>query len=210
LGDIYVNDAFGSCHRKAASIAGVAKFLPNCVGLLLEKEIEALDRIMKNPDKPMIAIIGGAKAETKASFIENISKVADFVIVSGLIAKEVQEQKIKFKHPEKIVSPTGDLAALDINDESIKIIQDKIMSAKTVLWNGPFGKFEDAEYEKGTLAIAQAIIDSKAYSVVGGGETVEFLNKKGIIDKFSHVSTGGGAMLAYLSGEKLPGLEVLK
>ena len=84
------------------------------------------------------------------------------------------------------------------------------MSAKTVLWNGPFGKFEDAEYEKGTLAIAQAIIDSKAYSVVGGGETVEFLNKKGIIDKFSHVSTGGGAMLAYLSGEKLPGLEVLK
>ena len=87
---------------------------------------------------------------------------------------------------------------------------EKIMLAKTVLWNGPFGKFEDKEYAKGTLAIAKAIIGSGAFSVVGGGETVEFLNKEGIIDKFSHVSTGGGAMLSYLSGEELPGLEALK
>jgi phosphoglycerate kinase len=113
------------------------------------------------------------------------------------------------KFPEKIIIPTGQLDALDINDESIKMFCEKIMSAKTVLWNGPFGKFEDKEYSKGSLAIAKAVVDSGAFSVVGGGETVEFISKQGMIDKFSHVSTGGGAMLAYLSGETLPGIEAL-
>jgi len=209
LGDIFVNDAFGTCHRNAASITGVAKFLPHCAGLLLEEEIKAMDKVLKNPEHPMVAIVGGTKVDTKASFIDNISKGADYVIVSGLIAKEIKEKNLKLLNLEKIVSPVGDLGALDINDESIELIRAKIMSAKTILWNGPFGKFEDKEYEKGTLAIAQAIIDSGAYCVVGGGETVEFLNKQGIIDKFSWVSTGGGAMLAYLSGEKLPGIEAL-
>jgi len=209
LGDIYVNDAFGVCHRENASVVGVAQDLPNCAGLLLEKEISALDKVLKNPEKPMVAIVGGKKVETKAKFINNISKVADFVIVSGLIAKEVAEKGIKFDFPEKIIIPTGQLDALDINDESIKLFQEKIMQAKTILWNGPFGKFEDKEYANGSLAIAKAIIDSGAYSVVGGGETVEFVNKNGMINKFSHVSTGGGAMLSYLAGEKLPGIEVL-
>lgn len=209
LGDIYVNEAFSVCHRDQASITGVPKLLPCCAGLLLEKEIENLDKVMKNPEKPMVAIIGGTKVETKSKFIDNISKVADFVLISGLIAKEVVEKNIKFKFPEKIVIPAGKLDGLDINEESIKMFQDKIASAKTVLWNGPFGKFEDENYAKGTLAIANAIIESKAFSVVGGGETVEFLEKQGMIDKFSHVSTGGGAMLAYLSGDKLPGLEAL-
>ncbi len=219
LGDIYVNDAFGVCHRNNASISLLPSLLPSCAGLLLEKEIKALDAIMNNPEKPMIAIIGGKKVETKSKFIENISNVADFVIVSGLIAKEMQEKGIKFpalggsalggKYPEKIVTPVGDLGALDISDESIKIFQEKISVAKTVLWNGPFGKFEEKEYAKGSLAIANAIISSGAFSVVGGGETVEFITKNGIIDKFSHVSTGGGAMLSYLSGETLPGIEAL-
>ncbi len=210
LGDIYVNDAFSVCHRDQASITGVPKILPHCQGLLLEKEIEVLDKVMKNPAKPMVTIVGGKKVETKSKFINNISEVSDYVIVSGLIAKEVAEQKIKFKYPEKIIAPTGQLDALDINDESVKNFQEKIMQAKTVLWNGPFGKFEDEKYAAGTLAIANAIINSGAYSVVGGGETVEFLNKKGMIDNFSHVSTGGGAMLSYLAGDKLPGLESLK
>jgi len=165
---------------------------------------------MKDPEKPMVAIIGGKKVETKAKFIDNISEVADYVIVSGLIAKEVAEKNIKFKYPEKIIAPIGQLDALDINEESIKLFQEKIMQAKTVLWNGPFGKFEDKKYSKGSLAIAQAIIDSGAFSVVGGGETVEFIGKQGMIDKFSHVSTGGGAMLSYLSGDVLPGIEALK
>jgi len=217
LGDIYVNDAFGSCHRNYASVVGVPQLLlDHCAGFLLEKEIESLDKIMINPEKPMIAIIGGKKVETKAKFINNISKIADFVIISGLIAKEVTEyssehkQNIKFENPEKIIMPIGKLGALDISDESIKMFQEKIMQAKTILWNGPFGKFEDKKYSKGTLAIANAIIDSGAFSVIGGGETVEFLNKQGMIDKFSHVSTGGGAMLSYLAGDKLPGLEALK
>ena len=210
LGDIYVNDAFGVCHRDQASVTGVPKLLPNCAGLLLEKEIESLDKVMQNPAKPMVAIVGGTKVETKSKFINNISKVADFVIISGLIAKEVAEQSIKFDFPEKIVTPAGQLDALDINDESIKLFQDKISQAKTILWNGPFGKFEDKGYAKGSLAIADAIVKSGAFSVVGGGETVEFIAKQGMIDKFSHVSTGGGAMLSYLSGDKLPGIEALQ
>lgn len=209
LGDIYINDAFGVCHRDQASVTGVAKLLPNCAGLLLEKEIENLDKVMQIPKQPMVAIIGGTKVETKSKFINNISKVADFVIISGLIAKQVAEKNIKFENAEKIIAPVGDLEALDINEESIKMFQDKIMQAKTILWNGPFGKFEEEKYVAGTLAIANAIIDSKAFSVVGGGETVEFINKQGIMDGFSWVSTGGGAMLAYLGGEKLPGLEAL-
>ncbi len=209
LGDIYVNNAFSVCHRDQASITGVPKFLPSCAGFSLQKEIESLDKVFKNPEKPMVAIIGGKKVETKSKFIDNISKVADFVVVSGLIAKEVVEKNIQFKYPEKIVLPTGQLDAPDINDESIKMFQEKIAMAKTILWNGPFGKFEEKKYARGTIAIAQAIIDSGAYSVAGGGDTVEFLNKQGMIDKFSHVSTGGGAMLSYLAGEKLPGLEAL-
>ena len=209
LGDIYVNDAFSVCHRSNASITGVPKFLPSCAGLLLEKEIEALDKIMQNPEKPMLAIIGGKKAGTKSKFIDNISKTADFVIVSGLIAKEIAEKNIKFQYPEKIIAPAGQLAVLDIDEESIKIFQKKILSAKTIVWNGPFGKFEDNKYGKGTLALAIAIIESRAFSVVGGGETVEFLAKQGMIEKFSWISTGGGAMLAYLAGDRLPGLDAL-
>ena len=210
LGDVYINDAFGVCHRNNASVTIVPQILPHCAGLLLEKEITTLDKVLKDPEKPMVAIIGGKKVETKANFINNISEVADYVIVSGLIAKEVAEKGIKFKYPEKIITPVGQLDALDINEESIKLFREKIMQAKTVLWNGPFGKFEEKKYSKGSLAIAQAIVDSGAFSVVGGGETVEFITKQGMIDKFSHVSTGGGAMLSYLSGDKLPGLEALK
>ena len=119
------------------------------------------------------------------------------------------QKNVQFQFPEKIVSPTGDLGALDINDESIQMFCDKIMQAKTVLWNGPFGKSEDERYAKGTLAIAKAIIESGAFSVVGGGETVEFITKQGILDKFSWVSTGGGAMLSFLSGDELPGIKAL-
>jgi phosphoglycerate kinase len=210
LGDIYVNDAFSVCHRENASITGLPQLtFEHCAGLLLKKEIESLDKVIKNPENPMIAIIGGTKVETKSKFIDNISRLADFVLISGLIAKEVQDKNIKFAFPEKIIVPVGKLDALDINEESIKMFRDKIKGAKTILWNGPFGKFEEEKYAKGTLAIAKAVIDSGAFSVVGGGETVEFLNKQGMIDKFSHVSTGGGAMMAYLAGEKLPGVEAL-
>ena len=210
LGDIYVNDAFSVCHRDHASITGVPQYLPCCMGLLLEKEIDNLNKILFKPEKPMVVVIGGKKVETKSKLIENISKIADQVIISGLIKKELIEKNIQFSHPEKIFGPADSLDALDIDEKTIEMFRAKIMQAKTILWNGPFGKFEDQMYEKGTLAIAQSIIESNAFSVVGGGETIEFLNKKGIIQQFSHVSGGGGAMLEYLAGEMLPGIKALE
>ena len=210
LGDIYINNAFSVCHRAHASIVGLPKYLPHGAGFLLLEETEALSKVLNNTKKPFVALIGGKNVKTKVKFINNISTLADYVIVNGLIKKEILLEKLSFKNDSKIISPLNDLEDLDIDKESVKNFQEKILTAKTIVWNGPFGKFEDKKYQKGTLEIAKAIIKSKAFSVVGGGETVEFLNKEGILDKFSHVSTGGGAMLDFLSGEKLPGIEVLK
>ena len=211
LGEIYVNDAFAVCHRVHASIVGVPKFLPHCAGFLLEKEVDSLNKVLKNPERPLAVLIGGKKVHDKVKFIKKMLELADFVIISGLIKNEL----LKEKHPHilenvRMFGPENNLNATDINDKTIKLFQKKIMSAKTILWSGPFGKIEDEKYKKGTLAVANAIIKSGAFSVVGGGETVEFLNKEGLIDKFSHVSTGGGAMLDFLSGEELPGIKALE
>lgn len=210
LGDMYINDAFGDCHRTHASIAGIVQFLPHGAGLLLENEITNLQKILQYPKKPMVVLVGGKKVETKAAFIEKISTLADTVLVGGLIKKEILSEKIHFTYPEKIVGPKDNLDASDIGDDMIAIFREKILTAKTVVWNGPFGKFEDENFKKGTLEIAKAIVESKAFSVVGGGETIEFLRKEGMLDKFSHVSTGGGAMLEFLSGGKMPGLKALE
>lgn len=209
LGEIYINDAFSVCHRAHASITGIPKYLPHGMGLLLEKEIKNLNKILENPKRPMVAIIGGKKVKTKAKFIDEISDIADVVLVSGLIKKEIFEKKIKFKNSDKILGPVDDLGALDIGEKTIEMFKEKILEAKTIVWNGPFGKFEDENFKNGTLQIAKAIVKSKAFSVVGGGETIEFLKKEGMIHQFKHISTGGGAMLAYLAGEELPGLKAL-
>ncbi len=184
--------------------------MPASAGLLLEKEINALDKVLENPARPMIAVIGGKKVETKTRFIDKISETADSVIISGLIKKEIQDKKIEFRYKDKIVGPLDSLAGLDIDDQTIELFKEKILKARTILWNGPFGKTEEKQHSKGTLAIAAAIIESKAYSVVGGGETIEFLSRQGMIEKFSHVSCGGGAMLAYLASQELPGLKALE
>lgn len=209
LGNVYVNEAFSACHRDHASVSGVPRLLPAFAGFLLEKELNVLKKLIENPEKPLTVIIGGTKVETKSRVIEKFLGIADFVLVSGLIKKEIDEKNIKFKNSEKIIFPTGDLGAKDINQKTVEIFREKISISKTVFWNGPMGKFEEKEFENGTRAIAEAIAQSPVFSVVGGGETVEFINKLGLIDKFSHVSTGGGALLAFLSGEKLPGLEAL-
>lgn len=210
LGDIYLNDAFGACHRAHASIVGVPKYLPSGAGFLLQKEIETLQNLMEKPKKPMIAIIGGKKVETKAKLIDKISDVADFILVGGLIKKEIEEKGINLKYPSKIIGPSDNLGALDISQETIMFFKEKIMTAKTIFWNGPLGRIEEPEFSKGTSEIAKAIIESKAFSIAGGGETVEFINKLGLASKFNHLSTGGGAMLSFLSGENLPGLEALE
>jgi len=212
LGDIYINDAFSVSHRAHASVVQIPKFLPNGSGLLLQKEIDNLDKVLKNPTKPLVAIIGGVKIETRIKLIERISKIADAVIVSGLIKKGLKEKKFwyKFFMPKNILGPSKNLTALDVDPKTLEIFRAVILSAKTILWNGPFGKFEDEQYKNGTLSIAKAVIESGAFSVVGGGETIEFLDKEGIIQDFGHVSTGGGAMLSYLAGEPLPGIKALQ
>ncbi|MBI2626328.1 MAG: phosphoglycerate kinase [Candidatus Nealsonbacteria bacterium] len=211
LGDIYINDAFGASHRAHASIAGITKFLPSAGGLLLEKEIEVLTSLLKNPQKPLVAVIGGKKVEDKAGVVDKISKTADLVLVSGLIEKEIKEKSLEFKYPNKIIGPVDEIGGgKDVGPETIRLFREKIMQAKTVFWSGPLGKIEDEEFAGGTKALAQAIIESKAYSVAGGGETMEFVNKLGLGEKFSHLSTGGGAMLEFLSGKSLPGLEALE
>lgn len=211
LGEIYINEAFSACHRSHASISGVPKFLPHGAGFLLEKEIDYLDRLLKEYKKPLVAIVGGKKVETKAKFINKISEIADTVIISGLIEKEIKEKKIQIKNLQKIVAPIDSVGqGLDIGPKSINLFREKIIAAETVVWNGPFGKIEDDKFSKGTTEIVKAIIESKVFSVAGGGETVEFIRKLNLFDKFSHISTGGGAMLSYLAGDKLPGIEALK
>jgi len=211
LGDIYINDAFGVCHREHASIVGVPKFLPSGIGLLLEKEIKTLTELSQHPKKPLVAIIGGVKMATKVKLIDKISEVADFVLISGLVKKAIKGESIQLKYPQKIIEPVDETGeGKDIGPETINLFKEKISSAKTILWNGPLGLIEKEEFSRGTAEILRAIIKSKAFSVVGGGETVEFIAKLGLTEKFGHISTGGGAMLAFLSGEKLPGLEALK
>jgi len=208
LGDIYINDAFACCHRAHASIVGITKFLPSGAGLLLEKEIKSLEKIIQNPAKPLVSIFGGDDPDFKA--IEEISKIADFILIGGLIENLLKEQNIKLEFPEKIIKPIDDVEGKDIGQKTIKNFKEKISLAKTIFWSGPLGKIEEKRFQKGTKEIAKAIIESGAFSVIGGGETIEFINKLGLVEKFSHVSTGGSALLFYLAGEKLPGIEALK
>ena len=214
LGDIFINDAFGVSHRVHASIVGIPKFLPSGIGFLFEKEIKSLDKIIKNPEKPLIAIIGGKKVETKAGVINKISEIADFILIGHLIQKEISEKKITIIHSLKILKPIDnsnkDNNSFDIGPKTINLFKEKIKGAKTIFWSGPLGKIEEKNFQTGSREIAKAIIESGAFSVVGGGETVEFLNEIKMTEKFNHVSTGGGAMLQYLAGEELPGLKALE
>ena len=210
LGEIYVNDAFGVAHRSHASVAAITKHLPSYAGFLFEKEIKTLKKMIKNPDKPLVAIVGGAKVETKAKLINKLSEKSDFVLVGGLIAREIKEKDIYLIYPRKIVSPIDETAdGKDIGPRTMNFFKEKILPAKTIFFNGVMGRTEDERYRKGTEAVLKAIIKSNAFSIVGGGETVEFINELGWSSKFSHLSTGGGAMISYLAGEKLPAIEAL-
>ena len=215
LADIYINDAFAMCHRNHASIVGVTKFLPHFAGLHLEEEIKNLTHAMSNPKRPLVVIVGGKKIETKLPLVEKMHRIADYVLVGGKIAQE-STAFLKVRH-EKIEGSKSVLLVADltpdgksITEKSLYNFLDIIPLAKTIVWNGAMGYIAREEDEfQATRKVAEAIIDSKAYSIVGGGDTVEFLNRINLLDKFSFASTGGGAMLAFLSGEKLPGIEAL-
>ena len=213
LGDCYVNEAFSASHRAHASIDALASLLPSFAGLALLEEVRALEPLLKNPAKPMVVIVGGAKVETKADFLDTISEVADALLVSNLIAEEIKAKNIRFKNMQKVVVPVdgnpGNGLNLDIGPRTTALFCQTLQSAKTVFWSGPMGKIEEAAYEQGSLALAKTVIESGAYSVAGGGSLNAFLRIKGLQDRFSYVSTGGGALLAFLAGDKLPGLAAL-
>jgi phosphoglycerate kinase len=207
--DVFINDAFSVSHRDQSSVTGVTKFLPSYAGFWLQKEIKNLDKIKESPKHPAVAIVGGAKIETKLPLIQKFEKFYNNILVGGKIANEALDRNLKFS--EKVLLPQDFLGdRLDIGPETVKKYKKIIFKAKTIIWNGPMGKFEEKPYNTGTDEILLAVIESGAFVLMGGGESVEILEEQNAMDKISFVSTGGGAMLEYLSGEELPGIKVLK
>ena len=206
--DIFINDAFSVSHRDQASVTGVAGILPAFAGFRLQEEMENLNRVKNRPESPSVAVIGGAKIETKLPLIQMFEKKYDTVLVGGKIAVEAQSSQIPFS-AKVILPPDYAENKLDIGPETVKKFSAEIAKAKTIVWNGPMGKFEELPFDSGTREVLKAVVKSDAFSVVGGGESVQVLEEQNLLSKISFVSTGGGAMLEYLSGNKLPGIEVL-
>jgi phosphoglycerate kinase len=254
LADFYVNDAFGAAHRSHASTVGIPKHIPSAAGFLLQKEIEYLQGVVRNPVRPFVAILGGAKVSGKIDVLLNLANNVDKVIVGGgmaytflksmgynvaeslvendmlNLAREIHEKLtsagVKFYLPvdcviaqsiepsaeTKIVTtqeiPRG-WKALDIGPASVKLFSEALESAKTILWNGPMGVFEIDALSRGTFAVAHAVADAYALTIVGGGDTDLAVVRAGVAESISFISTGGGAALELLEGKELPGLTAL-
>lgn len=209
--DIYVNEAFSVCHRAQASVSAIADILPSYAGLRLSEEVLRLDEVRMHPERPAIAIIGGAKIETKLPLIREFERTYDAVLVGGKVANEAVDEGIVFS--DKVLLPKdfqGGDARLDIGPMTTAMFVEVIKRAKTIVWNGPMGKFEEKPYDSGTNAILHAMLGSEANVVIGGGESLVIIEKADLMHKVGFVSTGGGAMLEYLSGDKLPGLVALE
>ncbi|MCA1623638.1 MAG: phosphoglycerate kinase [Acidobacteria bacterium] len=259
LCDVYVNDAFGAAHRAHASTAGITKFVETAVaGLLMEKELNFLSKALNNPERPFVAILGGAKVSDKIPVIESlIERKVDKLLIGGAMAytffkakgytvgKSLVEDdmmptalEVEKKAEDvgvELILPTDHqvvdsydplnsrktipieftnkgLVGLDIGIETIEIFKRALEGAKTIVWNGPMGMFEEKPFNEGTIAIAKAVAEATergATSIVGGGDSVSAINQAGLDDKISHISTGGGATLEFLSGDVLPGVEAL-
>ncbi|MBI2309585.1 phosphoglycerate kinase [Candidatus Collierbacteria bacterium] len=213
--DVYVFDAFGS-YRPHASVISVPKLVPTvAIGFRFAAEISHLSKVLENPKKPVIFIIGGVKADTKISLIPKLAERADEVLAGGLLVRRVQESIKKYKKAQEGYDSKLQIAelrpdGLDITEESARMFADKILSAGTVVWNGPMGKFEDGKHSVGTEIIARAVNETKAYTVVGGGDTETALTELGLENGIDWISSGGGAMLYYLAHGTLPFLEAIK
>lgn len=204
--DIYVNEAFSVSHRQHASIVGVPKFLPSYAGLQFEKEVKELSKSF-NPPKPFFLILGGIKFETKLPLIEKLLPRADFVFIGGGIAKAISFTPL-ISNP-KIFFCAPDSVAIDANSETLALIKEKVDISKFILWNGPLGNYENG-YTEGTLALAKILAESGKEVIVGGGDTLAAIEKLKVVDKFSFISTGGGAMLDFLANGTLPGIKALQ
>lgn len=203
--EVYVNDSFGNSHREHASMVSLPKLLDSYAGVRLQKEVEVLSKLAKSPDKPLVAIIGGAKIETKKPVIQKFLNIADQVLVGGRLGIGWDEEI-----PGNLHIPSDyERGEKDIGVDTIKEFNDLIRSSRTIVWSGPLGKFEEREFENGTREIAQAVATSKAYKIVGGGDTIASLKRFGLLDRIDFVSTGGGAMLEFLVKGTLPGLEAI-
>lgn len=252
-GEVYVNDAFGAAHRKHASVHVINKYFTarSYGGLLLKKEITALDKILNQPAKPFVAVVGGAKVSDKIKTIEKLIVSVDSLIIGGAMAYPFLKAKghdvgtslcsdedvalaqriIKTDKGFKLKLPTdhvvskefggtpiicestnisSDSMGLDIGPATINLFSNILKEAKTTLWNGPMGLFENADYANGTMAIAEAMSSSESFTLVGGGDSVSAVNKSGFAEKFSHISTGGGASLEYIEKGELPGIKALR
>ena len=259
LCDVYVNDAFGTAHRAHASTEGITHYVDNCVaGLLMEKELEFLGKALNDPERPFVAILGGAKVSDKIPVIESlIKRKVDKLLIGGAMAytffkaqgytigKSLVEDEMMPKSLEivemadaagvELLLPTdhrvvdsydplnsakvipiaftnSGLVGLDIGPETIEIFTQALEGAKTIVWNGPMGMFEEKPFDEGTVAIAKAVAvatEKGAVSIVGGGDSVSAVNVAGLANKISHISTGGGATLEFLAGDELPGVAAL-
>lgn len=207
--DCFVNDAFSVCHRDQASVTGVARFLPSYAGFWLQREVEHLSMVRKNPQHPAVAVIGGAKIQTKLPLIREFEGIYDSILVGGKIANEAIDEEMTFG-PNVLLPIDFIDDRLDIGPKTVELFKTKLAGARTVVWNGPMGKFEDARYASGTIDLVHAMFAiPDAFTLVGGGESVEVLEENALEGKASFISTGGGAMLEFLGGEPMPGIDAL-
>ena len=259
MADIFVNDAFGTAHRAHASTAGVADYLPAVCGYLVQKEVSIMGKALADPERPFVAILGGAKVSDKLNVINNLLEKVDTLIIGGGMAytflaakgygigkslfdaekvdyckdmmKKAEEKGVKLllpvdtvvaaEFPNPIDAPIdvktvdvseipADMEGMDIGEKTRALFADAVKSAKTVVWNGPMGVFENPTLAKGTIAVAQALADSEAITIVGGGDSAAACEQLGFADKITHISTGGGASLEFLEGLELPGIACLQ
>jgi phosphoglycerate kinase len=227
--DLFVQDAFGSVHRAHASTVGVAKLLPAYAGLLLERELEELGKLLGEVERPFVLVSGGAKVEDKVEVLRHLGGRADTVLVGGKMAEQLRDENplgFPVELPRDVVAaaafepdaeakvapydqlPEGWLG-LDIGPETRELFTAELLEAKTIFWNGPMGVFEWPRFAEGTKAVAEAVARSDAYSVVGGADSGRALRELGLEDKVSWLSTGGGAALELLAGKDLPGVTVI-
>lgn len=252
LGDLFVEDAFGSVHRAHASTVGIASHLPSALGFLVEKEVSVLGKAVNDPQRPFVAILGGAKVSDKIGVIENLLKIADKVLIGGgmsyTFAKAkggeigislLEEDKMDlakefmakgegklflpvdtviandFSNPTEIKTVEAghipsDFMGLDIGPKTVELFKKELEGAKTVFWNGPMGVFEDERFAKGTIAICEELAGlENATTIIGGGDSASAAKNLGYAEKFSHISTGGGASLEYMEGKELPGIAII-
>ncbi len=228
--DLYVNDAFGSAHRAHASTEAVAHLLPAYAGLLLERELRELARL-ENPERPYVAVVGGAKVEDKIGVLRRLAELADALLVGGKMAAELAAQA-PFGGGAEVLLPTDVVAAaafepdaesrvvaadavpdgwlgLDIGPETRRAFAERIAGARTVVWNGPMGVFEWPRFAAGTRAVAEAVAACGGFTVVGGGDSVRALEELGLAERIGWISTGGGASLELLEGRELPGVAAI-